>query len=143
MAFAIVLATWLGLNPPGFAAQVVALAFGLAAATIFPVLMMGIFSTRINKEGAILGMIVGLITTSVYIFLYLGWFFIPGTNMLPNTADAHFLGISPAAFGPVGALLNFVTAYLVSSITKAPPKDVQDLIQSIRVPKGAGAAQAH
>ncbi len=143
MAFAIVLATWLGLNPPGFAAQVVALAFGLAAATIFPVLMMGIFSTFVTKEGAIVGMIVGLVSTAVYIFLYLGWFFIPGTNLLPNTPAAHFLGISPAAFGPIGALLNFATAYLVSTMTKAPPKDVQDLIQSIRVPKGAGAAQAH
>jgi len=143
MAFAIGLATWLGLNPPGFAAQVVALAFGLAAATIFPVLMMGIFSTRITKEGAILGMIVGLISTSVYIFLYLGWFFIPGTNVLPNTPAAHWLGISPAAFGPVGALLNFVTAYLVSMATQAPPRDVQELVHSIRVPKGAGAAQAH
>ena len=143
MAAAIVLATWLGLNPPGFAAQVVALAFGLAAATIFPVLMMGIFSTRIGKEGAIAGMIVGLITTSVYIFLFLGWFFIPGTNVYPNTQDAHLLGISPAAFGPIGALLNVATAYIVSMMTKAPPQEVQDLIQSIRVPKGAGKAQAH
>jgi cation/acetate symporter len=143
MAFAIVLATWLGLNPPGFAAQVVALAFGLAAATIFPVLMMGIFSKRIGKEGAIAGMIVGLIATSVYIFMYLGWFFIPGTNWLPNTPAAHFLGISPAAFGPVGALLNFATAYLVSMATKAPPREVVELVESIRVPKGAGTAQAH
>ncbi len=143
MAGAIVLATWLGLNPPGFAAQVVALAFGLAAATIFPVLMMGIFSTRVGKEGAIAGMIVGLISTSVYIFLYLGWFFIPGTNVYPNTQDAHWLGISPAAFGPIGALLNVATAYIVSMMTKAPPQEVQDLIQSIRVPKGAGKAQAH
>jgi cation/acetate symporter len=143
MAFAIVLATWLGYDPPGFAAQVVALAFGLAAATIFPVLMMGIFSTRVGKEGAIAGMIVGLITTSVYIFLFLGWFFIPGTNVYPNTPDAHWFGISPAAFGPIGALLNFATAYIVSMATKAPPQQVQDLIQSIRVPKGAGKAQAH
>jgi cation/acetate symporter len=143
MAFAIVLATWLGLNPPGFAAQVVALAFGLAAATIFPVLMMGIFSTRVGKEGAIAGMIVGLLSTSIYIFLYLGWFFVPGTNWLPNTPDAHWLGISPAAFGPVGALLNFATAYLVSMVSKAPPREVQELIQSIRVPKGAGQAVAH
>ena len=143
MAFAIVLATWLGYDPPGFAAQVVALAFGLAAATIFPVLMMGIFSTRVGKEGAIAGMIVGLITTAVYIFLYLGWFFIPGTNLYPNTPDAHWFGISPAAFGPIGAILNFATAYLVSAMTKAPPQEVQDLIQSIRVPRGAGKAQAH
>jgi cation/acetate symporter len=143
MAFAIALATWLGLNPPGFAAQVVALAFGLAAATIFPVLMMGIFSTVVTKEGAIVGMLVGLFATSIYIFLYLGWFFIPGTNMLPNTPASHFLGISPAGFGPVGAMLNFITAYAVSMMTKAPPKDVQDLIQSIRVPKGAGKAVDH
>lgn len=143
MAGAIVLATWLGLNPPGFAAQVVALAFGLAAATIFPVLMMGIFSTFVTKEGAIAGMLVGLVATAVYIFLFLGWFFIPGTNVYPNTPDAHWFGISPAAFGPIGALLNVATAYVVSSMTKAPPQDVQDLIQSIRVPKGAGKAQAH
>jgi cation/acetate symporter len=143
MAFAIVLATWLGLDPPGFAAQVVALAFGLAAATIFPVLMMGIFSTKVTKEGAIVGMLVGLISTAVYIFIYLGWFFVPGTNWLPNTPDAHWMGISPAGFGPIGAILNFAAAYIVSAMTKAPPQDVQDLIQSIRVPKGAGAAQAH
>jgi cation/acetate symporter len=143
MAGAIALATWLGLNPPGFAAQVVALAFGLAAATIFPVLMMGIFSKTITKEGAILGMLVGLVSTSVYIFTYLGWFFIPGTNMLPNTAANHLFGISPAAFGPVGALLNFLTALVVSKITSAPPREVQELVESIRVPKGAGAAIGH
>jgi cation/acetate symporter len=143
MAGAIALATWLGLNPPGFAAQVVALAFGLAAATIFPVLMMGIFSKTINKEGAILGMLVGLVSTAVYIFTYLGWFFIPGTNMLPNTADNHLFGISPAGFGPVGAALNFLTAYIVSKVTAAPPRDVVELVESIRVPKGAGKASAH
>ena len=143
MAVAILLATWLGLNPPGFAAQVVALAFGLAAATIFPALMMGIFFKRINMQGAILGMLVGLVFTSVYIFLYLGWFFIPGTNVYPNTEANHILGISPAGIGPIGALLNFLVAYVVSMITKAPPKDVMDLVESIRVPKGAGSAQAH
>lgn len=143
MAFAIVLATWLGVNPPGFAAQVVALAFGLAAATIFPVLMMGIFSTRVTKEGAIIGMLVGLISTALYIFMYLGWFFIPGTNWLPNTPAAHWFGISPAAFGPIGAVLNFAAAYIVSMMTKEPPREVQALIQSIRVPKGAGKAVAH
>jgi cation/acetate symporter len=85
MGVAIVLATWLGLNPPGFAAQVVALAFGLAAASLFPVIMMGIFSKKMNSTGAIAGMLVGLISTVLYIFTYLGWFFIPGTNMLPRT----------------------------------------------------------
>jgi len=143
MGFAIVLATWLGLNPPGFAAQVVALAFGLAAATIFPVLMMGIFSKRINKEGAIAGMLVGLIATAVYIFLYLGWFFIPGTATLENTPANWLFGISPASFGTVGAILNFGTAYIVSGMTKEPPREIQDLVESIRVPKGAGAATGH
>jgi len=143
MAFAIVLATYLGLNPPGFAAQTVALAFGLAAATIFPVLMMGIFSKRINKEGAIAGMLVGLVFTSVYIFIYKGWFFIAGTNWLPDTPDQYFFGISPLSIGSVGAVLNFVVAFAVSGATKAPPREVVDLIESIRVPKGAGIAQAH
>ena len=143
MALAIALATWLGINPPGFAAQVVALAFGLAAATLFPALMMGIFSKRVTKEGAIVGMLVGLVSTALYIFMYLGWFFVPGTNWLPNTPDAFWFGISPAGFGPVGALLNVVVAYAVSMITKAPPREVVDLVESIRVPRGAGAAQAH
>jgi cation/acetate symporter len=143
MAFAIALATWLGLNPPGFAAQTVALAFGLAAATIFPVLMMGIFSKRINKEGAIMGMLVGLVFTSVYIFIYKGWFFIPGTNWLPDTPDQYVFGISPLSIGTIGALLNFAVAYVVSGATKAPPREIMDLVESIRVPKGAGAAQAH
>lgn len=143
MTGAIIVATWLGLNPPGFAAQVVALAFGLAAATIFPVLMMGIFSKRINKEGAIAGMLVGLIFTACYIFVYKGWFFIPGTNNLPDTAANYVLGISPLSIGAVGAVVNFVVAYVVSMVTKAPPAHVIDLIESIRVPKGAGAAQSH
>jgi cation/acetate symporter len=143
MTGAILVAVYLGLNPPGFAAQVVALAFGLAAATIFPVLMMGIFSKRINKEGAIVGMLVGLIFTSVYIFLYLGWFFIPETNMFPNTPEYHLFGISPLSIGTVGAVLNFGSAYVVSMMTKAPPQEVTELVESIRVPRGAGAAQAH
>lgn len=143
MAFAIAVATWLGLNPPGFAAQVVALAFGLAAATIFPALMMGIFSKRINKEGAILGMLAGLIFTAVYIFLYLGWFFIPGTNTYANVPANYFFGISPLSIGTIGALVNFGVAYIVSMATKAPPQEVVDLVESIRIPKGAGAAQSH
>ncbi|KAB2883268.1 MAG: cation acetate symporter [Albidovulum sp.] len=143
MAAAIVVATYLGLNPPGFAAQVVALAFGLAAATIFPALMMGIFSKRINKEGAIAGMLAGLVFTAVYIFLYLGWFFIPGTNVYENTAANHFFGISPLSIGTVGAVVNFGVAYVISSMTKEPPHEVVELVESIRIPKGAGAATGH
>lgn len=143
MACAILLATYLGLNPPGFAAQVVALAFGIAAATLFPVLMMGIFSKRMNDKGAICGMVAGLVVTLLYIFTYLGWFFIPETNMLPNTPDQWFMGISPASFGSVGALINFAVAYAVSMVTAEPPQEIQDLVESVRTPKGAGAALNH
>lgn len=143
MTAAILLATWLGLNPPGFAAQVVALAFGLAAASLFPALMMGIFSKRVNSKGAVAGMLVGVISTAVYIFLYLGWFFIPGTASIPNTPDQWWMGISPQAFGAVGAMLNFAVAYAVSMATEPPPQEIQDLVESVRTPKGAGVALDH
>ena len=137
MGVAIVVAGYLGLNPPGFAAQVVALAFGLAAASLFPTLMMGIFSKRINKEGAISGMLVGLITTMVYIFLYKGWFFIPGTTPLPDDASGWILGINPLGFGVIGALLNFGTAYVVAGMTKPTPAAIQELVENVRVPRQA------
>ena len=143
MGVSILVATLLGLNPPGFAAQTVALAFGLAASSIFPVLMMGIFSKRVNKQGAIWGMIAGMISTLVYIFTYKGWFFIAGTNMLEDTAANWIFGIAPASFGVVGAAINFAVAYLVSGATEEPPAHVQELVESIRVPKGAGAATHH
>lgn len=143
MAGAILLATYLGLNPPGFAAQTVALAFGIAGASLFPALMMGIFSKRMNNKGAIAGMLAGLICTLLYIFTYLGWFFIPGTNMLANTPDNWILGISPLSFGAVGALINFAVAFVVSNATDAPPQEIQDLVESVRYPKGAGAAVDH
>lgn len=143
MGVSILVATILGLNPPGFAAQTVALAFGLAASSIFPVLMMGIFSKRVNKQGAIWGMIAGMVSTIVYIFTYKGWFFVAGTNMLPDTPDAWLLGISPASFGTIGALINFAVAYLVSSATEEPPVHVQELVESIRIPRGAGEAHSH
>ena len=143
MAFAIVLATYLGLNPPGFAAQTVALAFGLAASSLFPVIMMGIFSKKMNSAGAVAGMIVGLGSTVLYIFTYLGWFFIPGTNMLPNTPDNWIFGISPLSFGAVGALLNFTAAFVVNKMTGDAPAEIQEMVEGIRVPKGAGGAVAH
>ena len=106
MAVAIVVATYLGLNPPGFAAQTVALAFGLAAASIFPALMMGIFSTRINNTGAVAGMLAGLVVTLVYIFLHKGWLFIPGTNSFTD-ADPLLGPIKSTSFGAIGAMVNF------------------------------------
>jgi cation/acetate symporter len=143
MAAAIVVATYLGANPPGFAAQVVALAFGIAAASLFPALMMGIFFKRINNVGAISGMLAGLGSTLVYIFIFLGWFFIPGTNNLANTPDNWLLGISPLSFGAIGAMINFAVAFSVSSVTKEPPAEIQELVESVRYPRGSGGATGH
>lgn len=143
MAAAIFVATWLGMNPPGFAAQVVALAFGLAAASIFPALILGIFSKRINSKGAIAGMVAGVLSTSIYIALYLGWFFIPGTNVFDNTAENWLFGISPLSFGAVGALINFAVATGVSMATEAPPVEIQRLVESVRYPRGANTAINH
>ena len=143
MAVAIGVATYLGLNPPGFAAQTVALAFGLAAATIFPALMMGIFVKRINNNGAVAGMLVGLIFTTVYIFMHKGWFFVPGTNLFDDTIQGSALGIQSTAIGVVGALLNFATAFIVSRMTADTPEHIKELVESVRVPRGAGAATEH
>ena len=143
MAGAILVAGYLGLHPPGFAAQVVALAFGLAASSIFPALMMGIFYKKMNRSGAILGMLAGLLSTLVYIFVYKGWFFIPGTNNLPNDAAHWVFGIQPESFGAVGALINFVVAFVVSKVTAEPPEHIQHLVEDIRVPRGAGVAASH
>jgi len=139
MAAAIVVAVLLGLNPPGFAAQTVALAFGLAAASIFPALMMGIFSTRINNVGAVAGMLAGLVVTLLYIFLHKGWFFIPDTNTFTD-ADPLLGPIKSTSFGAIGAAVNFAVAYVVSGMTKETPQEIKDLVASVRVPRGAGVA---
>ncbi|UWQ17346.1 sodium:solute symporter family protein [Jannaschia sp. M317] len=143
MAVAIAVATFLGLNPPGFAAQTVALAFGLAAASIFPALMMGIFSKRVNNVGAVSGMLSGLLFTLIYIFLHKGWFFVAGTNSFPDTVDGSLFGIQSTAIGAVGALINFAVAYAVSLSTADTPQEIKDLVESVRVPAGAGAAVDH
>ncbi|MBE9638368.1 sodium:solute symporter family protein [Salipiger mangrovisoli] len=141
MAVAIAVATWLGMNPPGFAAQTVALAFGLAAASIFPALMMGIFS-KVNNKGAVAGMIAGLLVTLVYIFLHKGWFFIPDTASYSD-ADPMLGTIKSTSFGAVGALVNFVVAFTVSAMSKPIPREISQLVESVRIPRGAGAAQDH
>jgi len=143
MAGAILVAGYLGIHPPGFAAQVVALAFGLAASSIFPALMMGIFNKKINNNGAVLGMLAGLLSTLIYIFWFKGWFFIPGTEMMANTKENWFLGIQPESFGAVGALINFAVAFAVSKVTAPPPEHIQHLVEDIRIPKGAGQASSH
>ena len=143
MVVAICIATYLGLNPPGFAAQTVALAFGLAASSIFPALMMGIFFARINNVGAVCGMLSGLLFTVVYIFIYKGWFFLPETNLYPDTSEYWLFGISPLSIGSVGAAINFLVAYFVSSATEEPPAEIRELVESVRVPRGAGGAVDH
>lgn len=143
MAAAIGAAGYLGLHPPGFAAGTVAIAFGLAASSIFPALMMGIFSKRINNKAAIAGMLSGLGITLLYVFQHKGIFFIPGTSFLGGMEANWFFGISPNAFGAVGALVNFVVATMVSRMTEEPPEHIQHLVEDIRVPQGAGSATGH
>lgn len=139
----LVVSAYLGMNPPGFAAQTVALAFGLAASTLFPALMMGIFSQRINGKGAIAGMLAGITLTLVYIFMFKGWLFIPGTANFPDTKEFWFFGVNPLGIGFFGAIVNFIVAYTVSLATEQPPQEIQDLVESVRYPKGAGAAVNH
>lgn len=138
MAVAIVIAGWLGLNPPGFAAGTVALAFGIAASSLFPAIMMGIFSKGMNKEGAIAGMLAGLFITLFYVFAHKGIFFVKGTDFLPMIGGANsFFGITPEAFGAVGALVNFAVAAIVVKMTKAPPAHIQAMVEAVRVPRGS------
>jgi len=136
-AVAVVIAGYFGINPPGFVAEVVAFAFGLAAASFFPVIIMGIFSTRMNKEGAIAGMICGLTFTLGYI-IYFKFVYPEANNM-----DNWWFGISPEGIGSLGMLINFVACYVVSKFTPDPPAHVQEMIQEIRIPRGAGKAQDH
>ncbi|MEH6516184.1 MAG: sodium:solute symporter family protein [Halioglobus sp.] len=134
MAAAIFGAGYLGLNPPDFAAGTVALAFGLAASSLFPALMMGIFSKRVNREGAIAGMIAGIGITLFYVFQHKGIMFVASTAFLGDFPANWFFGIEPNAFGAVGAMVNFSVALMVSRYTAAPPKEVQELVDYIRSP---------
>ena len=134
MAGAVLGAGYLGLNPPGFAAGTVALAFGLAAASLFPALLLGIFSKRVTREGAVLGMLAGIGVTLAYVFQHKGIMFIPGTSFLGDLPPNWFLGIEPNAFGVVGAIVNFGVTLTVSRLTAPPPDSVQQLVEDIRVP---------
>ncbi len=131
---AICIAGYFGINPPGFVAQVVALAFGLASSSVFPVIVMGIFNKRMNKEGAIAGMIVGLGSTMAYMIYF---------TFMGGAKEDLFLGISTGGFGFVGMILNFIVAYIVSMMTPPPPAEIQEIVENIRVPRGAGSAHAH
>ncbi len=143
MAVTIGVAGYLGLNPPGFAAGTVALAFGLAGSSIFPALMMGIFSKSINKEGAIAGMIAGIGVTLFYVFQHKGILFVADWTYLQSWGSNWFFGIEPNAFGAIGALFNFIVAIAVSKVTAETPQEVKDLVEHVRVPAGAGDAVDH
>ncbi len=133
IAVAVVAAGLAGLNPPGFVAQVVALAFGLAASSFFPAIILGIFDKRMNREGAIAGMIVGILFTTIYIF-----YFKPQLGG-SGTPDQYWWGIAPEGIGTLGMVFNFITAFVISRLTSAPPSEVQELTESIRMPRGATA----
>ena len=136
-AAAVVVAGYLGINPPGFVAQVVAFAFGLAASSFFPAIILGIFHKRMNKEGALSGMVVGIVFTASYIIYF------KFINPAANVSDNWWFGISPEGIGTLGMIFNFVVAFTVHKVTGDAPENVQDIVESIRYPKGAGEATAH
>ena len=131
---AVVVAGYLGIDPPGFVAEVVAFAFGLAASSFFPVILLGIFYKRMNREGAVAGMICGISVTAAYIV----WF--KFVNPGANTPENWWFGISPEGIGALGMLVNFAVALVVSQFTPPPPPAVQHMVDLIRVPRGAGPA---
>nr|WP_262916337.1 sodium:solute symporter family protein [Aestuariivivens marinum] len=136
---AVCVAGYFGINPPGFVAAVVALAFGLAAASFFPAIILGIFYKRMNKEGAIAGMIVGIVSMLLYMIKYkLGWF----DETLPDKSEWWF-GISPEGFGSVAMVLNFIVSISIMKFTPKPPKRVQNIVEKIRIPSGVGKAKRH
>ena len=136
---AVCIAGYFGINPPGFVAAVVALAFGLAAASFFPAIILGIFYKRMNKEGAIAGMLVGIISMLLYMIKYkLGWF----DSQLPDKSEWWF-GISPEGFGTIAMMLNFIISIIIMKLTKAPPEEVQKIVEEIRIPSGAKEAIQH
>ncbi|GGP62241.1 sodium:solute symporter family protein [Shewanella saliphila] len=136
-ALGVVMAGYFGINPPGFVAAVVAIAFGLAAASLFPAIIMGIFSKTMNKEGAIAGMVIGLLSTASYIAYF------KFINPAANSSENWFIGISPEGFGMVGMFINFGVAFAVSKVTTKIPDEIVEMVESIRFPKGSGEAHDH
>jgi len=131
----LVVAAYFGINPPSaFIAKTVAFAFGLAASSFFPTLLIGIFSKRMNREGAIAGMLSGITFTIGYIIYF---------QFLGGTREHYFLGITPEGIGFIGMLINFAVAFAVSAFTPDPPQEVQDMVENIHIPSGAGKASHH
>ncbi|HEY4617930.1 MAG TPA: sodium:solute symporter family protein [Flavobacterium sp.] len=139
-AVAVIIAGYFGINPPGFVAAVVALAFGLAAASLFPAIILGIFDKRMNKEGAIAGMVTGLLLMLFYMLKFKFGLFDGGKDAVAGLKESWWFGISPEGFGTVAMIVNFAVAFTVKSFTPAPPQDVQDIVEHIRIPSGAGEA---
>ncbi|MGO4920474.1 sodium:solute symporter family protein [Maribacter spongiicola] len=134
---AVVIAGYFGINPPGFVAAVVALAFGLAAASFFPAIVLGIFYKKMNKEGAISGMVVGIVLMLYYMTKFkFGWFG-------GGTPEDWWFGISPEGFGSIAMIANFIVAIIVLQFTPEPPENVQEIVENIRIPSGAGEATGH
>ncbi|TWX58519.1 sodium:solute symporter family protein [Colwellia hornerae] len=142
MTISVMVAGWLGLNPPGFAAGTVALAFGLAASSIFPALMMGIFAKKMSGTAAVWGMCSGIGVTMLYVFQHKGFMFIPGTSFLGDMGPNWFFGISPNAFGAVGAVVNFAVAFAMLKVTGPAPAHIQQMVENFRTPHG-GVSAAH
>jgi cation/acetate symporter len=135
--FAVIVAGYFGINPPGFVAATVALAFGLAAASFFPAIILGIFDKRMNREGAVSGMVVGISLMLFYMIKYKLQGFGGGTQ------EDWWFGISPEGFGTIAMVVNLIVSFTVSRLTPAPPQEVQDIVEDIRIPRGAGEAHAH
>lgn len=142
-AVAVVIAGYFGINPPGFVAAVVALAFGLAAASFFPAIVLGIFDKRMNKEGAIAGMIIGLSLMVFYMLKFKFGIFDGGKEAVAGLKSSWWFGISPEGFGSIAMFVNFIFSVIISRMTPAPPSDVQDIVENIRIPSGAGEASGH
>jgi len=140
---AVIIAGYFGINPPGFVAAVVALAFGLAAASFFPAIILGIFYKKMNKEGAVSGMIVGMALMIFYMLKFKFGIFDGGKEAVPGLESGWWFGISPEGFGTIAMLVNFAVALVVNKFTPEPPQDVQEIVESIRIPSGAGEATHH
>jgi len=141
--FAVIVAGYFGINPPGFVAAVVALAFGLAAASFFPAIILGIFDKRMNRQGAVAGMIVGISLMIFYMLKFKFGIFDGGKEAVEGLKGDWWFGISPEGFGTIAMLVNFIISFTVSRLTSPPPQEVQDIVEDIRLPSGAGEAHIH
>lgn len=140
---AVIVAGYFGINPPGFVAAVVALAFGLAAASFFPAIILGIFYKKMNSKGAVAGMIVGMLFMIFYMLKFKFGIFDGGKSAVAGLQSGWWFGISPEGFGTIAMIINFIVAIVVNQFTEEPPQEVQEIVENIRIPNGAGEAVSH